>query len=82
MTGNEKAMHCRDAIQRLWALIDEDLDTATEEQVRAHLEACSHCFPQFDFQKEFTAFLAARCRHEAPEELKSKIMALLNKERC
>ena len=73
----DESMACREAVQRLWALIDEELDTVTEERLREHLAACSHCFPQFDFQKEFTEFLAARCRHEAPAELRSRIHALL-----
>jgi anti-sigma factor (TIGR02949 family) len=74
----EETVSCRQALERLWALIDEELDTASEERVREHLAACSHCFPQFDFQKEFTEFLATRCRHDAPPELRSRILELLS----
>ena len=76
----DESMNCRDAVTRLWALIDDELDTVSEERVREHLAACSHCFPQFDFQREFTELLASKCRHDAPAELKQRIRALLDAE--
>jgi mycothiol system anti-sigma-R factor len=74
-------LSCREAIEQLWAYIDQELEPSTSEQVRAHLERCQHCFPQYDFQKAFCAFLAAKCRDEAPPELRRRIfMRLLEEE--
>ena len=77
----EPRLSCRDALEQLWPYIDAELDEAAQDQVRAHLARCSHCFPHFDFQRAFREFLAAHCRHAAPPELRRKIfMQLLHEE--
>jgi mycothiol system anti-sigma-R factor len=73
-------LSCRDAIEQLWAYIDQELDASTSDQVRTHLERCQHCFPQYDFQRAFCEFLAASCRDKAPPELRRRIFLQLLKE--
>ena len=75
-------MSCRHALAELWAYIDRELDAPTAEQVRAHLDRCSHCFPQYDFQRAFCQFLALHCSQQAPPELRRRIfMQLLEEEK-
>ena len=76
----EPRLSCREAIEQLWAYIDQELDPSTSEQMRSHIERCQHCFPQYDFHKAFCQFLAAKCREEAPAELRRKIFMELLKE--
>jgi mycothiol system anti-sigma-R factor len=76
----EPRLSCRDAIEQLWAYIDQELDPGTSDQVRAHLERCQHCFPQYDFHRAFCEFLKAKCREEAPAELRRRIFMQLLKE--
>lgn len=73
----EQRMTCRDALDQLWEYIDRELDDATADQVRVHLERCSHCFPQYDFQRAFRAFMATSCRECAPPELRRRIFLQL-----
>jgi mycothiol system anti-sigma-R factor len=75
-------MRCREAIAQLWAYIDQELDAPTAEQVRQHLDRCSHCFPQYDFQRAFCEFVASQCSQQAPPELRRRIfMQLLEEEK-
>lgn len=75
-------MDCREAVDHLWELIDRELDEQAESRIEAHLEACQHCFPQYDFHRAFRAFLGSRCRQSAPAELRRRIfLSLLAEER-
>jgi anti-sigma factor (TIGR02949 family) len=72
---------CRDALAELWAFIDRELDQASAEEVRAHLDRCRSCFPQYDFQRAFRAFMATQARTTAPPELRRRIfLKLLSEE--
>lgn len=72
---------CREVLTELWAYIDQECEPAQQDQLRQHLERCQHCFPQYDFQRIFREFLAAKCQQTAPPELRRKIfMQLLGEE--
>ena len=76
-----EGINCRDTMERLWALIDAELDAPAATRVREHLDACQHCYPQYDFHRAYREFVAARCRHGAPPELRRRIfMSLLDEE--
>jgi anti-sigma factor (TIGR02949 family) len=80
MSGNPAT--CRETLQRLWELIDHELQAGDKERMESHLKQCQHCFPQYDFQRAYRAFVASCCRHDAPPELRRRIfMALLEEER-
>jgi anti-sigma factor (TIGR02949 family) len=73
---------CQHTLEQFWEFIDEECDAETSERLQAHLAACQSCFPQYDFQRAYRVFLAQRCRHAAPAELRKKIfLALLEEER-
>jgi mycothiol system anti-sigma-R factor len=77
----EARMHCREILAELWAFIDQEMDAATQDQLQQHLDRCQHCFPQYDFQRAFRAFIAKKCTHAAPPELRRKVfMQLLSEE--
>jgi mycothiol system anti-sigma-R factor len=79
---NESNVSCRETMEQLWALLDRELDAGDTARLEAHLAACQHCYPEYDFQRAFRSFLAATCQHEAPPELRRRIfMALLEEER-
>ncbi len=49
---------CREAVQRLWAYLDEDLDTLDHAAVEAHLQFCLRCCGELAFAREVRAVLA------------------------
>lgn len=75
-------LSCREAVERLWAFIDDELPESDAAAVRKHLEACSRCYPHFDFQKAFCDLLRTCRQEDAPADLRRRIFAeLLAEER-
>jgi anti-sigma factor (TIGR02949 family) len=42
---------CEEAMARLWEFLDGELLSEDETAVKWHLDVCSRCFPQYDFQR-------------------------------
>lgn len=68
---------CRETLDHLWELIDCELDAAAEQRLLDHIDRCQACYPQYDFHRAWRAFIAQRCRHGAPPELKRRIFQSL-----
>ena len=51
-------VRCREAIERLWAYLDDDLDAIDQEAVESHLEFCLRCCGELAFAREVRAALA------------------------
>jgi anti-sigma factor (TIGR02949 family) len=71
------AMTCRDAVDRLWAYIDGELEPVESERVRAHLALCARCFPHYDFQRAFRELLQRCAKAAAPPELRRRVFLRL-----
>ena len=68
-------MNCREALERLYEYLDQELTPETEAEVRKHLHHCSPCGEQLDFERAFLTFVEARCRSRgAPPELRRRIL--------
>jgi len=68
-------MNCREALERVYEFLDQDLTPEVEREVRVHLQACKPCGQHFDFEQTFLKFLQARCRtRSAPPDLKRRIL--------
>jgi anti-sigma factor (TIGR02949 family) len=67
-------MNCDDAVEHLYGYLDGELTADTETAVRGHLEDCTGCFGQFEFERSFLRFLEARAKAQcAPEPLKRRV---------
>lgn len=68
-------MNCRDCVEHLYEYLDRELTPELEREIRAHLEDCSPCDEQLNFESLFLTFLRARCRAQgAPPELKRRVL--------
>lgn len=70
-------LSCREVIEQLWAFIDGELDHAQMPRVEEHLEVCEACFPHYDFQRAFHAFLRAHNAQPVPPSLRRRIFLTL-----
>lgn len=69
---------CETVMRQLWDYLDGELTAERADQIRAHIEMCKRCYPQYEFERSFLDALAARQRtHSDPERLRTQLMAAL-----
>ena len=69
---------CGEAMARLWDYIDGELTPQTEAEVKAHIDACAHCYPELDLHRSFREFLRRTREQPIPPELRRRVfMSLL-----
>jgi len=69
-------MNCEKALQSLYEFIDRELDTATESEIKAHLEHCDGCLGKFEAERLFKEMLQAKAGGErVSEEMRARILA-------
>ena len=44
---------CDEAAARLFEFLDGELESASEDEVRRHLDVCERCYPRVQFEKHF-----------------------------
>src|SRR5579872_5900296 len=44
-------LDCKAVIDQLWEYLDGELGEERTMLIRQHLALCSHCYPQYDFEK-------------------------------
>lgn len=75
------ALDCGSAMDQLFDFLDGELGPETESRVRAHLEACGHCFEQAGFEKRFLdAVEAARATVTCPGALRARVLGALRRD--
>ncbi len=79
MSHTEPSDHdCDDAVAQLYSFLDGELDAATVGKVEAHLKRCSPCLEAFDFEAELRKVVAVKCRDQVPDELRTRILSVLD----
>ena len=68
-------MDCRSALAKLYEYIDGEIGHAEREAITAHVQACRHCFDQFETERLFAELLTQRApRPVASVEFKSHLL--------
>ena len=68
---------CNVVMQRLWAFIDDELDTASRDEVHQHLAMCKQCYPRYDFQRAYFRLMERMGAEPPPAELRSRVFQAL-----
>lgn len=68
---------CRQALAELFSYLDGEIGDDERVQVSHHLDRCSDCLETFEFHHELRALVAQRCRTEAPDSLKDRILGAI-----
>jgi anti-sigma factor (TIGR02949 family) len=72
---------CREAKARLHDFLQQELTPDLEEEMRAHIERCRHCFQHYRFEENFFLMLETRVGKETcPDKLRRRIVELLRAE--
>lgn len=82
MSQDPMKVPCDEVITRLWEYIDHALaaEPGVENGICAHLEACSHCFPQYDFQRAYVTFIRRTRCEDVPAALRRRIFEMILEE--
>ena len=76
--GGAPAISCEDALRRVHEFLDGELPGAPLEEIQAHFDACSRCYPHLRFERSFReAVRRAASRDLAPPELRDRLFRLL-----
>lgn len=74
-------LDCDAVMRQLWDYLDGELTPDTEAAIRAHLDVCKRCHPQYSFERAFqNALTATRRSHSRPESLKTRVLGMLRAE--
>lgn len=72
---------CRSAMNKLFDLLDGELTSDREREVRSHITSCPDCFTHHHFEERFLAALQkAKSTACAPGSLREKLMRALRAE--
>jgi anti-sigma factor (TIGR02949 family) len=71
---------CGDAQDQIYQYLDSELDNDTAASIRTHLDGCPPCFDSFDFERRLKTVIRAHLGEEMPDELESKVKALIREE--
>jgi anti-sigma factor (TIGR02949 family) len=75
----KQSLTCEEVLKHLFAYIDKELDVATSAEIDRHLEQCRGCFSRADFERKLKDKLAESGSIEAPERVRSRVKALIDK---
>lgn len=69
---------CREAVRRMWAYLDHELDTQPVSEFEAHLETCQRCCGELEFSRHLREMVADDVRSPAiPSDVRSRIETIL-----
>ncbi|MBI2401289.1 MAG: zf-HC2 domain-containing protein [Gemmatimonadetes bacterium] len=75
MSAAPRSIDCREAVERLYEYLDQELTPEVRAEVEHHLRSCAGCFRHFEFERAFLRFLEARARGRgAGPEVKQRIL--------
>jgi anti-sigma factor (TIGR02949 family) len=66
---------CQHVLDRVHAFLDHEVDTATGDEIRAHLSECEPCLDRFDVEQAVKSLVKRCCGNDkAPDHLRVSIM--------
>jgi mycothiol system anti-sigma-R factor len=70
---------CREAVRRMWAYLEHELDAKPTDEFERHLETCQRCCGELEFSRHLRAMVAEKDGvPSTPPELRSRIELLLD----
>lgn len=70
---------CREALERVYEYLDNELPPADAAEIKRHFEKCRSCYPVLQFCQSFQHAMQRAAERQccAPADLKNKIAELL-----
>ncbi len=75
---NVSSADCEHMLARVHEFLDSELDTASSDEIRAHLAACEPCLDRYDVEQAVKSLVSRCCGGDkAPEALRTKVLGRL-----
>lgn len=72
--GVAPMLDCESVMRQLWDYLDGELTPDRMVAIRAHVEMCTRCYPQCEFERSFLDAVATSAReHPALDSLRAKV---------
>ena len=71
---------CDHAIEHIYFYLDHEINWYRRLRIRRHLRKCNYCCGAFEFEERLLTVVRERGRDDLPEELLSKLRALIRHE--
>lgn len=68
-----RRIDCREAVERLWAYLDKDLDDVDQHEVDQHLAFCLRCCGELAFAREVRAMLGRSSTLHMPPDVRERL---------
>ncbi len=73
-------MNCDQWFDRLYQILDGDLDQDAWKELKAHMNDCQSCWDRFEFEKRLKARLKdSCCKESCTETIRARLKALFKK---
>lgn len=69
---------CNEAVRRLWAYLEDEVDAADRTRIEQHLDVCRRCCGEVEFADELRRFLAASAELRLPEGVRGRMETFLD----
>ena len=74
--------NCRDALDRVYAYLDGEIDDQDYTRIREHLDDCAPCLRQYGIEQEVKVLVARCCGSEtASTELRARVLTRISEVR-
>lgn len=68
---------CSEAVERLWAYLEHELEGSRRVDVDQHLAFCRRCCGELEFARELRAFMVDAARPELPADVERRLTSFL-----
>jgi mycothiol system anti-sigma-R factor len=69
---------CEHVLERIYEFLDQELDTASSDEIRQHLVDCEPCLDKFDVEQAVKSLVNRCCGNDrAPDHLRMRIVTQL-----
>lgn len=72
--------HCKDALERLYAYLDDELDSESVTMIKEHIDECPPCGGAFAFEERLLIAVRSGLREEIPSVVMERIKMTIRTE--
>ena len=65
---------CEKALENLYLFIDQEMDTASCDEIQSHIDECTSCLSEYDLERVVKSLVSRSCSETAPQPLREKVL--------